>query len=149
MKRLMALALMVGSVGANLTPLAQAAEYQGKNIDGQRWAAKAYSYETGGVFDIQVEFQKKRATMYFVNGSRKTIRLKRAEITDHKNIVGWSLGVVNIGGILGIGISQDNGNREPPRPRPFEGLWRIMLNGSELQSSQLKNGLTSICSVIQ
>jgi hypothetical protein len=133
MKWLIALALMIGSVGASLTPLAQAAEYQGKNIDGQRWAAKAYSYETGGVFDIQVEFQKKRATMYFVNGSRKTIRLKRSEINDPKNIVGWSLGVFNIGGVFGIGLSQDYGNREPPRPRAFEGLWRIMINDSQLQ----------------
>jgi hypothetical protein len=133
MKRLMASALMIGIVGVSLTSLAQAAEYQGKNIDGQRWAAKAYSYETGGVFDVQVEFQKKRATMYFVNGSRKTIRLKRAEIADPKNIVGWSLGVFNIGGIFGIGISQDSGNRESPRPRPFEGLWRIIINDSELQ----------------
>lgn len=137
MKPLIATALIIagiaGSLGVSLTPAALAAEYRGKNIDGQRLAAKAYSYETGGVFDIQVEFRKKRATMYFVNGSRKTIRLKRAEITDPKNIVGWSLGFFNIGGVFGIGISQENGNREPPRPRPFEGLWRIVLQDSQLQ----------------
>jgi hypothetical protein len=136
MKRFIAIALiLVGILGSSLSNTVQAAEYQGKNIDGQRWTAKAYSYETGGVFDVQVEFKKKRATMYFVNGSRKTIRLKRAEIADPKNIVGWSLGVFNIGGVLGIGLSQDNGNREPPRPRAFEGLWRIILNDSQLSNT--------------
>jgi hypothetical protein len=110
-----------------------AAEYQGKPIDGQKFPAKAYSYETGGVFDIQVEFQKKRATMYFVNGGKKTIRLKRSEIVDPQNIVGWGVGVFNLGGVFGIGISKENGNLESPHPRPFEGLWRIILQESALR----------------
>jgi hypothetical protein len=128
----MAVLLMAGLIQWPIA-VGLAAEYQGKNIDGRKFPAKAYSYETGGVFDIQVEFQKKRATMHFVNGGKKTLRLKRSEIDDPQNIVGWSVGVFNIGGVFGIGISKENGNLDPPRPRPFEGLWRIILPVSELR----------------
>jgi hypothetical protein len=111
-----------------------AAEYRGKSIDGKRFAGKVYSYETGGVFDVKVEFQNKKAVLYFVNGGQQTLRLKRAEIRDPRNIVGWGRGFLNIGGIFSVGVADDSsGNTEPPRPRPFEGFWRISLNEADLR----------------
>ncbi|WP_404790091.1 hypothetical protein [Altericista sp. CCNU0014] len=111
-----------------------AAEYRGKNIDGKRFAGKVYAYETGGVFDVQVEFRKKKAVLYFANGGQQTIRLKRSNITDPKNIVGWGrVGFLSLGGILSVGVADDSSNNtEPPRPRPFEGFWRISLNEADL-----------------
>jgi hypothetical protein len=118
-------------LGANS---AIAAEYHGKNIDGKRFAGKVYAYETGGVFDVQVEFQKKKAILYFVNGGQQTLRLKRSEISDPRNIVAWSRGFLNIGGIFSVGVADDSSsNTEPPRPRPFEGFWRITLNEADLK----------------
>jgi hypothetical protein len=111
-----------------------AAEYHGKNIDGRRFAGKVYSYETGGVFDVKVEFQNKKAVLYFVNGGQQTLRLKRAEIKDPRNILGWSKGFLNIGGIFSVSAADDSSsNTEPPRPRPFEGFWRISLDDADLR----------------
>jgi hypothetical protein len=111
-----------------------AAEYRGKNIDGRRLAGKVYSYETGGVFDVKVEFQNKKAVLYFVNGGQQTLRLKRVEIKDPRNMVGWSKGFINLGGIFSVSVADDSSsNTEPPRPRPFEGFWRISLNEADLR----------------
>jgi hypothetical protein len=117
-----------------LTSPAIAVEYQGKNIDGRRFVGKVYAYETGGVFNVEVEFQKKQATLYFVNGSQQIIRLKRSDITDPQNIVGWSRKLLSIGDIFSVGVADDSSsNTEPPRPRPFEGLWRLSLKEEELR----------------
>ncbi|PZD75424.1 hypothetical protein C1752_00402 [Acaryochloris thomasi RCC1774] len=105
-----------------------AAEYQGQNIDGETFEATAYSYETGGLFDIQVRFKKRRATMYFVNGGRQTIRLNQPVITNPDHIDGWHRGFLTIGGLFSIGVTDNNDNNlQPPRPRPLEGFWRISL----------------------
>jgi hypothetical protein len=111
-----------------------AAEYRGKIIDGRRFTGKVYAYETGGVFDVQVQFRKKQAVLYFVNGGQQTIRLKRSKITDPKNIVGWGRGSsLTLGGIFSVGVADDSSsNTEPSRPRPFEGFWRISLNEADL-----------------
>jgi hypothetical protein len=111
-----------------------AAEYRGKTVDGKRFAGKVSSLETGGVFDVQVEFRKKQAVLYFVNGGQQTIRLKRSKITDPKNIVGWGrVGFLTLGGIFSVGVADDSSsNTEPSRPRPFAGFWRISLNEADL-----------------
>lgn len=42
-----------------------AAQYQGKTIDGRKLTAKVYSYETGGVYAAQVQFDRDRAALVF------------------------------------------------------------------------------------
>ena len=111
-----------------------AAEYQGQNIDGQRLHGKAYSYETGGLFEAEIVFRQKQATLYFVNGSEQRVRLSQPKIRDLKNIEATSVGLFSLGGInFGLTTERDN-NLETPRPRPFAGFWRITLNGGELQA---------------
>jgi hypothetical protein len=111
-----------------------AAEYQGKNIDGRRFRGQVYSYETGGVFQVEVEFRKKQAILYFVNGSQQTVRLKRSKILDPKDIEVWSRGFFSIGDIFSVGVADDSSdNLQPPRPRPFEGFWRISLQDADLR----------------
>nr|WP_238717992.1 hypothetical protein [Petrachloros mirabilis] len=110
-----------------------AAEYQGRNIDGQRLPGTVYSYETGGVFDVEVVFQENRATLYFVNGSEKTVRLRNPVITNPKRIEGFKRGFVTLGNIFSLGVADHHvGNLQPPHPRPFEGFWRIQLSEEAL-----------------
>ncbi|MGF1601543.1 MAG: hypothetical protein ACFCU8_05880 [Thermosynechococcaceae cyanobacterium] len=111
---------------------ALAAEYQGQNIDGELFEATAYSYETGGLYDIQVRFNEGRATMVFAGGSEQTIRLNQPVITDLNSIEGWRRGFLTLGGLFSIGVADNSDNNlEPPRPRPLEGFWRISLKGNQ------------------
>ncbi len=112
-----------------------AAEYQGQNIDGRKFSAQVYSLETGGVFDVEVVFKQKRATLFFVNGSQQTILLNNPIISDPSDIVGWGRPFFwSLGGFFRVGVADSNlGNTESPRPRPFEGLWRISLNPDDLK----------------
>ena len=113
---------------------ANAAEYQGQNIDGRRLHGKAYSYETGGLFEAEIVFQQKQATLYFVNGSEQKVRLSQPKIRDLKNIEATNVGLFNIGGFINFGLTTDRDNNlDRPRPRPFEGFWRVSLNEGELQ----------------
>lgn len=116
-----------------ISPLsALAAEYQGKNIDDQTFEATAYSYETGGLFDIQVQFKKRKATLIFVNGGRQTIRLNQPIITDLKRIEGWHRGFLTLGSLFSIGVANNSDNNlQPPHPRPLEGFWSISLKDDE------------------
>lgn len=124
-----------------LTTPVMAAEYQGRNIDGRKLAAKAYYYATGGVYNVQVSFENRRATIYFGDGNKTTIRLRQRVITDPKNIEGFGkLGQLPLSGIFSVGLVYDNnmvGNGELPQSRPLEGLWKLSLE-SPLNNSTEK-----------
>ncbi len=119
-----------------VTP-ATAAEYQGKNIDGKKLAAKAYYYATGGVYDVQVSFRQNRATIYFDGGYQTTIQLKQRFITDPNDIEGFGkLGQIPLSNTFSIGLVYDNelvGNSHQP-DLPLEGFWRISLDAQEIDN---------------
>jgi len=114
-----------------LTTPAIAVEYQGKNMDGRKFAAKAYYSNTGGVYKVQVQFKQNRATIYFSDGYQTTIRLRNRTITDPNDIEGVGRpGLFPIGGIFSAGLDFNNnniGNLRFPGSRPLEGFWRISL----------------------
>ncbi|MFI5305303.1 MAG: hypothetical protein ACHQYP_10990 [Nitrospiria bacterium] len=62
--------------------LASAAEYNGKNIDGEEYSGTIYSYDTGSYYDVDVEFENDEATIHFSNGGQRTIALDNQEIED-------------------------------------------------------------------
>lgn len=113
-----------------LTTPAVAVEYQGQNIDGKKLDAKAYYYATGGVYNVQVSFNKRRATIYFGDGNQTTIKLNQQVITDSKSIEGFGkLGQLPVNDIFSAGLVYDNdlvGNGLQ-QSNPLEGMWRISL----------------------
>ena len=133
MKRSLGLALF--SLMLLVSPT-RAAEYQGKNIDGRKLDAQAYSYETGGSYRVQVRFKEDRATLYFVGGTQKTIKLNHERITSLDDIEGYGIGPfgAGLGGILfSVGIANsDLDNPQPPPPQPLTGLWRISLQETQI-----------------
>jgi hypothetical protein len=112
-------------------PAAMAVEYQGQNIDGKKLPAKVYYYATGGVYNAEVRFNKKQATIYFGDGNQTTIQLNQRVITDPKNIEGFGkLGQYPLNETFSVGLVYNNeleGNGQPQQPNPLEGMWRISL----------------------
>jgi hypothetical protein len=109
---------------------AVAVEYQGQNIDGKVLNAKAYYYATGGVYNVQVRFDKKRATIYFSDGNHTTIQLNQKFITDSKVIEGFGkLGQYPINETFSVGLVHDSewSGSNLTQSNPLEGLWRISL----------------------
>jgi hypothetical protein len=110
---------------------AMAVEYQGQNIDGKKLPAKVYYYATGGVYNIQVSFNKRQATIYFADGNQTTIQLKQQVITDSKNIEGFGkLGQYPVNETFSVGLVYNNdwaGNGQPQQSNSLEGFWRISL----------------------
>jgi hypothetical protein len=122
-----------------LTAPARAAEYQGKNIDGLKLKGKALFSETGGVYDVMVLFKGNQATIFFVNGDRITIKLRRQVITDPNDIEGvGGFGRYSLGGPFSVGL----GSGDNPTGKPLQGFWRISIdltdfnNPAQNQSSQ-------------
>ncbi|MBW4449674.1 MAG: hypothetical protein KME38_23230 [Spirirestis rafaelensis WJT71-NPBG6] len=110
---------------------AMAVEYQGQNIDGKKLYAKVYYYATGGVYNVQVSFNKRQATIYFADGNQTTIQLKQQVINDSKNIEGFGkLGQYPVNETFSVGLVYNNnsaGNGQPQQSNPLEGFWRISL----------------------
>ncbi|WP_421655960.1 hypothetical protein [Leptothermofonsia sp. ETS-13] len=107
-----------------------AADYQGRTLDGRKLTAKVYSYNTGGVYDAQVEFKGDLATIYFANGGQLLIRLNQRTITDPSNILGYGrIGQIPLGRSLGVGLRSDNGltGGLTLSAGRLEDLWRINL----------------------
>lgn len=122
-----------GLIGFNFQP-AIAAEYQGKNIDGKKFPAQAYLRETGGLFDVQVEFKQDQAILYFGQGSRQKIRLTQPVITDPSRIEGWGMPFsVQVGGKVQLGILEGDLESNPQQPRSLEGLWQIRIKAADLR----------------
>ncbi len=132
MEREMKFGLLLSALLLLATP-AMAAEYQGKNIDGRKLPAKLYSYRTGGVYDVQVQFNQSRATIYFVNGDKTTIKLSQKTITDPSDIEGVGrLGQVYLGGPFSVGLDYDRSAdaQRLPGSQPLEDFWRISLDST-------------------
>ncbi|MBV9389064.1 MAG: hypothetical protein JOZ78_21820 [Chroococcidiopsidaceae cyanobacterium CP_BM_ER_R8_30] len=134
------LGLVLSTLLLLVTP-ALAAEYQGRSIDGRKFAAKAYYSATGGVYQVQVRFNRNRATIYFDDGSQTTIKLRRRVITDPSDIEGFGrLGQFYLGGIFSAGLDYTNtqdylSNRQPPTtPQALQGFWRISLDSKDLST---------------
>lgn len=64
----------------------KAAEYQGQDIDGQRFEATAFSYSTSKYYSVQVEFDGDEVTIYFPRGGHRTLTLDNEEIDDPHSI---------------------------------------------------------------
>lgn len=96
-----------------LTAPARAVEYQGKNLDGIKLSAKVISYQTGGEYDVQVQFKQNLATLYFPHGAQTTIRLTQRVITDPNRIEGiGKLGQVYLGSSFSVGLDFDRSNSD-------------------------------------
>ncbi|OUL20398.1 hypothetical protein BV378_29935 [Nostoc sp. RF31YmG] len=117
-----------------LSTPAIAVEFNGQNIDGQKLPAKAYYYGTGGIYNVQVSFHKRRATIYFADGNQTTIQLNQQVITDSKNIVGFGkLGQFPINKNFSVGLVYNNdgvgsSSNQLQQSNPLEGFWRISLD---------------------
>ncbi len=123
------------TLSLSTTPIL-AVEYQGKNLDGRKLAAKAYYQKTGGVYDVQVQFQGELATLYFADGSQVTLKLGRQRIIDPSNIVGFGrLGYVHLNNWFSIGLESNNptDNIGTSSPRTLADVWRIQLDLTALQ----------------
>lgn len=117
-----------------------AVDYQGKNIDDRMLNAKAYNYETGGVYDVQVKFKKDKATLYFTSGETVTLRLSQQVITDPSSIQAFGrLGFLNPGGIFNFGLYNDDiSNRQPAGQNPLAGFWTISLDKIDVDAASKK-----------
>ena len=117
---------------------AHAIEYQGRTIDGKKLPAKVFSYQTGGVYNAQVEFRQDLATVTFEGGSQLILRLNQSTITDPSDISGYGrLGQLPLSRWLGIGLRSDNGLTGGVAfgAGRVEDLWRINLNPADLDRS--------------
>lgn len=120
------------------TPLI-AAEYQGKNLDGRKLAAKAYYQKTGGVYDVQVQFKEDLAILYFTDGSQVRLKLGRQRINDPSNIVGYGrIGYIPLNNRFSIGLESSNSTDDigASSPSTLENIWRIQLDSTTLQESR-------------
>jgi hypothetical protein len=78
-----------------------AAEYQGRDVDGETFSCTAFSYSTGRYYYGQVEFDGDEATFYFQNGGHISLTIDDEEIEepdsisafDYSNGVYWELDV--------------------------------------------------------
>lgn len=117
----------------------QAAQYQGKTIDGQRLSAKVYSYETGGVYEAQVRFEGDQAMIEFSSGERLTLKLNQSVIRDPEQIEGYSrLGQIPIGRNFSIGLNQGGVTDDPSFQRSvsLRDRWSIRLDPANFNRTQ-------------
>lgn len=128
------ISLVVPLVLGLATPVL-AVDYQGVSLDGKKLPAKVYSYDTGGLYEAQVEFKRDLATVYFASGSQLVVRLNQKTITDLDNILAYGrLGQIPINRWLGVGVRSDNGltGGLTVGAGQLKDLWRISLTNQHL-----------------
>ena len=89
------------SIMLTLSSLSLAAEYQGRNIDGEVFEATAYSYSTAKYYSVSVEFEGDEVIVHFQKGGRVRLTLDDEEIDDphdisaydYENSVYWDIDV--------------------------------------------------------
>lgn len=112
-------------------PLALGAEYAGKNIDGRTFPAQVYSYETGAIFDAQVQFKQNQVTIEFPAGGRLTARLQQPVIRDLRQIeVFGSPGRIHVSNFFSIGFNYgaSSDNLTTSSPNSLGNFWRISID---------------------
>ena len=87
-KRIASILLMIMAIILLLfTPnYLHAAEYHGKDIDGETFSCTAFSYSAGRYYYGQVEFNGDEATLYFQNGGHINLTIDDEEIDDPNSI---------------------------------------------------------------
>lgn len=118
-----------------LTTPVIAAEYEGKNIDDRKIPAKAYYQNTGGVYDVMVEFKGNRAILHFTDDSQVILNLGTPRISDLNNIIGYGrIGFIPINRGFSFGLESSDSNNEigSPTPRTAEDVWRIQIDPKNL-----------------
>ncbi len=63
-----------------------AAEYRGRDVDGETFSCTAFSYSTGRYYYGEVEFNGDDATLYFQNGGHINLTIDDEEIDDPNSI---------------------------------------------------------------
>lgn len=113
-----------------------AAEYQGKNIDGKKIPARVFYQQTGGVYDVEVEFNGDRATLHFTDGSQVILNLASPNINDPTNIIGYGrIGFIPINRRFSFGLESGDPNNNVGSPTPSPSapdIWKIQLDPKNL-----------------
>jgi len=63
-----------------------AAEFKGRNLDGESFSATAFSYDTGKFYTVDIEFDGTEAVLTFDNGNTLTLELNEEEIDDPSSV---------------------------------------------------------------
>jgi len=113
---------------------ALAVEYQGKIIDGQKFTGTVYSYQTGGLYEAQIEFDGGQAWIYFAGGEKVRVTLHQRVLTDLAGIEAYGRpGYLALGRSFSVGLGSDSGdNWGTPATRALAGYWRINLDAKEI-----------------
>ncbi|MGK7945654.1 MAG: hypothetical protein AB4058_14420 [Microcystaceae cyanobacterium] len=111
-----------------------ALEYEGKNLDGRRIPAKAYYQRTGATYEVQVQFEGNRATLFFTEGGQITIQLRQSVVRDLDNIQGQGrLGYIRVGNSVSLGLARDQDSWERLNNPGVNDLWQISISPQDLE----------------
>jgi hypothetical protein len=78
--------LWVGILLASFSVSAQAASYNGADIDGQSYSCSAYSSDTSNYYDVDAEFDGDTVKITFSNGGWRVLTLDDEDIDDADSI---------------------------------------------------------------
>lgn len=79
MKRILLItAVLAIGISSNI----YAAEYVGRDLDGEAYSCNAFSYSTGKYYHLTCEFSGEDVILYFSNGGHITVTMDSEEIDD-------------------------------------------------------------------